>query len=87
MFKCNKCGQCCRNLRLNSLYAYLDDGTGCCKYLKGNECSIYYKRPVICNVDKCYELYFSNIMTLEEYYKKNMEACEILKNKKSLNKY
>ena len=77
MFKCNKCGQCCRNLRLNSLYAYL----------KGNECSIYDKRPVICNVDKCYELYFSNIMTLEEYYKKNMEACEMLKNKKSLNKY
>ena len=34
-----------------------------------------------------YELYFSNIMTLEEYYKKNMEACKILKNKKSLNKY
>lgn len=79
MFNCSKCGQCCRNLRLNKLYDSLDDGTGCCKYLKGNECSIYDERPLLCNVDKCYELYFSDVMTVEEYYKINFQACEMLK--------
>lgn len=79
MFNCDMCGECCRNLDKNELYAELDDGTGKCRYLVGNKCSIYEKRPVLCNIDKSYELYFSDAMTLEEYYKLNYEACEILK--------
>lgn len=81
MFECDKCGECCRSIGGNSLYADLDRGDGVCKYLEGNLCSIYDKRPTLCNVDLCYDLFFKNQMTKEEYYQRNMEVCLILKNK------
>jgi hypothetical protein len=34
---------------------------------------------MICRVDECYDLYFSEKMTKEEYYKKNYEMCSELK--------
>ncbi len=79
MFKCDKCGMCCKNIRKAELYKGLDDGTGKCKYLKGNLCSIYSNRPTFCRVDECYDLYFKDIMTKEEYYEQNYEACNSLK--------
>lgn len=51
MFKCDCCGACCRHLNLSALYAELDRGDGTCKYLSGNLCSIYEKRPLLCRVD------------------------------------
>ena len=57
----------------------LDRGDGVCKYLDGNLCSIYESRPDICNIEKGYELFFDGIMTKEEYYSLNMQACKILK--------
>lgn len=57
MFKCSACGECCRNLDKSPLYKDLDRGDGTCKYLVGNKCSIYDKRPLFCRVDKCYELF------------------------------
>ncbi|NMF07954.1 YkgJ family cysteine cluster protein [Clostridium beijerinckii] len=80
MFKCYKCGLCCCNIRNNILYKELDDGEGICiHYNKESKlCSIYNERPVICRVDEYYELYFRNLMTIEEYYKLNYEACEKL---------
>lgn len=79
MFKCDKCGICCRNLDKSSLYSDLDRGDGTCKYLKGNLCSIYDNRPLPCRVDECYDLYFKNIMSREEYYEKNYAFCKKLK--------
>ncbi len=78
-FVCDKCGMCCRNLRLSALYAELDDGTGVCKYLKGNLCSIYEKRPLLCRVDECYELFFKSTMSKDEFYKLNYNVCKHLK--------
>ena len=63
MFRCNKCGECCRNLQGISIYADLDRGDGICKYLKGNLCSIYNERPLLCRIDDCYE-HFSKRNTL-----------------------
>ncbi len=80
MFECDKCGCCCRNLDKSDIYAELNRGDGVCRYLEGNLCSIYDKRPLLCRVDECYEKYFSEYMTLEEYYKENKKMCEILKN-------
>ena len=82
MFKCDQCGLCCRSLKGNSLYADLDRGDGVCKYLKGNLCSIYEQRPLFCRVDDCYELFFKDQYTREEFYEKNYEICRYLKTKK-----
>lgn len=82
MFDCHKCGNCCKNLHLNSLYSDLDRGDNICKYFDEmkNLCSIYERRPLICNVDKMYESYFKNLMTLDEYYDKNKEGCKKINN-------
>jgi len=79
MFKCNKCGECCRNLDKSLLYNQLHDGDGICRYLEGNLCSIYETRPILCQVDKSYDLYFKELMTRQEYEKLNYEACKNLK--------
>ena len=79
MFKCDKCGKCCKNLDKSSVYAELHNGDGICKYLDGNLCSIYSTRPILCRVDESYELYFKNIMTRDKYEELNQEVCIILK--------
>lgn len=80
MFKCYKCGRCCRNLDKSSVYDEFHNGDGICRYLKGNLCSIYSTRPILCRVDESYELYFKSIMTREKYEKLNHEICILLKN-------
>lgn len=82
MFKCERCGCCCRNLDKSSIYASLDRGDGTCKYLKGNDCSIYQERPLLCRVDECYDKFFSHLMDKEDYYRMNKTACDNLKKSK-----
>ena len=79
-FGCNKCGVCCRMLRQNDLYKEYDCGDGVCKYLDGNLCSIYERRPDICNVDRMYDLHYSEICSRTEYYRLNEMACRRLRN-------
>lgn len=76
MFKCNKCGCCCRHLGKSELYKELDRGDGTCKYLQGNLCTIYTEKPLLCRIDECYEKFFKDQMTLEQYYKVNYEMCK-----------
>lgn len=80
MFICDQCGACCRNLDKSVVYATIDSGNGICKYLDGNLCSIYENRPLLCRIDESYEVYFKDVMTLDEYYRRNHEACSKLKN-------
>lgn len=84
MFKCDKCGECCRNLDKSEIYKSLDRGDGICKYLRGNLCSIYDFRPLLCRVDESYEKIFKNIMTKERYYKLNYSICKKLKKQEEL---
>lgn len=63
MFLCDKCGLCCRNLNLSEIYADLDRGDGTCKYLQGNLCSIYEKRPLKCRTMKAIMSTFSQFDT------------------------
>ena len=81
MFKCDCCGLCCMNLKKSDIYSDLDRGDGVCKYfdMETKLCSIYINRPDKCNVDKTYEVYFKNKISLEEYYQLNYEACSELK--------
>lgn len=82
MFKCDKCGLCCKSIAGIEIYADLDRGDGICKYFDEelNLCKIYEERPLLCNVDKSYESYFSLYMTREEYEAINYAACQQLKN-------
>ena len=79
MFECDMCGECCRNLDLSPVYAELHNGDGICKYLKGNICSIYDNRPLLCRVDESYDVYFSRMMDREEFYLENKKVCKQLK--------
>lgn len=79
MFKCDKCGECCRHLYKSELYRELDRGDGVCKYLVQNLCSIYDERPLLCRVDESYDAYFKSDMTKEEYYQLNYKGCKALK--------
>ena len=79
MFKCDKCGICCRNLHKSEVYREYHNGDGVCKFLKGNLCSIYNERPLICRVDESYEVFFAKDMSYEEYLNLNYRSCEILK--------
>ena len=82
MFLCDKCGLCCRNIDKVPQLKEFHNGDGICKFLTNNKCSIYESRPLICNIDKVYELFFSNLYTLEKFYKLNYQVCMILKKHK-----
>ena len=82
MFHCDKCGECCRNLHKSSIYDHLHDGNGICRYLYGNECSIYENRPLICRIDESYSAFFSEQMTYDEYLQLTYACCKILKNER-----
>ena len=83
MFKCAKCGECCRNLDKCEVYRDLDRGDGVCKYLEGKLCSVYAKRPLLCRVDDSYRL-FEKEYSKEEYYRLNYEACKKLQEEKEV---
>lgn len=80
MFKCDKCGECCRNLNKSPIYDELHDGDGICRYLIENLCSIYEERPLLCRVDECYEILFKDKLSYDEYVQLNYKYCEDLKN-------
>lgn len=73
------CGQCCRHLNLSNVYSDLDRGDGTCKFLVGNLCAIYDRRPLKCRIDESYELLFKAEMSKDYYYRLNHEVCKALK--------
>lgn len=79
MFKCDCCGECCRKLNYSELYKDLDRGDGICKYLVENKCSIYESRPLICRIDESYDMFFSDLMSKEDFYKLNQNVCTYFK--------
>lgn len=83
IFRCDQCGECCRNIGALEFLSDLDNGVGICKYLDGNKCSIYEERPIVCRVDECYELYYKGKCRREEFYEINYSICEMLKSRKN----
>lgn len=83
-FACDRCGCCCMQLDLSEIYHDLDRGDGVCKYFDTETklCSIYEKRPIKCNVDQMYHLFFEKKMTKEEFYEINHRACIELKRRR-----
>jgi Fe-S-cluster containining protein len=42
---------------------------------KDNLCSIYETRPLVCDVEKSYKVFFADKMSKEVYNKMNREIC------------
>ena len=84
-FECDRCGVCCKNIRLSEFYSEeLDRGDGVCIHLTAdNLCEIYSERPLFCNIDAYWEKFLAEEMTREEFYKINRAACALLKKKLS----
>lgn len=82
MFECDRCGECCRNLNKSPIYRELHSGDGICRYLKGNLCSIYSKRPLLCRVDESYDAIFKDKLSYEEYLQLNYRYCNELKKRR-----
>ena len=79
-FKCDQCGICCKLLKGIPQLAAFDRGDGVCIHLKNNLCSIYESRPDICNVEKMY-VFFKSQMTEEKYLSLMANSCRELKKK------
>lgn len=77
MYKCQKCGKCCRSIGGIEAYSLFDRGDGVCKNLdeETNMCKIYTNRPLICNIDKMYDYFFLKSISRSEYYELNYQAC------------
>ena len=78
MFDCDGCGMCCRSV--GHLKPFLDSVDGVCVKFdtNTNRCKIYATRPLICRVDDYWEANLQNIITKDEWYKANEDACKKL---------
>lgn len=81
IFPCDLCGLCCQNIGHIQELKNFDLGNGVCMHLdlKSKECKIYNDRPLICQVDAMYQLFYSTIMTKDRFYKLNQKVCNSLK--------
>jgi Fe-S-cluster containining protein len=81
MFKCDKCGLCCKKVGITEQYMYLDRGDGVCRHFNddSNLCTIYDDRPLICKVKESYEYLYKDQMTIEDFYALNYKACDFMK--------
>ncbi len=80
-FYCDSCGLCCKQIKHIKELGKFDRGDGVCVHLSSsNLCKIYDTRPDICNIEVMYEKVYKDIYSLDEFYKKNFEACLYLKN-------
>lgn len=77
-FVCGKCGKCCRHIDTVPELRELDSGNGVCVHLVNNLCEIYEGRPDVCNVERMYELVFSQLLSREQYYALSAQACRNL---------
>jgi len=75
IFPCVRCGLCCRHVKKVPGFDYLDRGDGVCRYLKNRQCDIYENRPVICNVQTMYDLYYRDKVDKEVFFRENIIAC------------
>lgn len=85
-FPCTRCGLCCQHIEsITALVAY-NLGNGCCQhYSHSNGCQIYEDRPDVCRIDKGYSLFFSDILSREEYYQCNATVCNQLQTQYAVN--
>ena len=77
MIDCSNCfAPCCRHV----IPELAIEGSTICRFLdqNTNRCTIYGKRPWICDTDYMYEHYYSKSMSRDEFDRLNSEACKSL---------
>lgn len=81
IYKCENCGECCKNWNPARYDRNIVDKNGVCKYLdiNTNLCTIYDTRPDFCRIDVWYEKSLKNKMSWEEYLRLNKLGCDILR--------
>lgn len=79
-FPCSQCGACCRHVNLSELTKHLDRGDGICHHydLDSRLCSIYERRPEICQIDTFYQKHLKEKLTWNEFVELNLIACKQL---------
>ena len=88
MFPCSGCGLCCQNIKnINELKEY-DLGNGICMHFdsKTNSCNIYDERPIICRVDKMFELKYNKQFNKDDFYIVNANVCNSLQEQYGIDK-
>ena len=78
VYKCEGCGECCKNWMPAKYDPSMVDEQGNCKYLdlNTNLCTQYDSRPDFCRIDKSYEIFYKDKMSFEEYLCKAKIGCE-----------
>lgn len=81
MYKCDCCGLCCMHVDNIGIDVGLNRGDGICFFFNESAglCDIYENRPIICNVDKFYDMFLQEVLPKDEYYRINEKSCEVLK--------
>ncbi len=76
-FPCNRCGACCKSIRLAPETAGFDRGDGVCRHYdeQGGRCGIYATRPAVCNIERLYEERFAAHHAWPVFVALNLEAC------------
>lgn len=90
-YECKQCGRCCQHLefvrkphKLKEPVRHLAKGfpfkvyNGVCEMFKDGKCSCYNSRPLLCNVEKMWEVYYSHLYTKEQWFQHNKLGCEVL---------
>lgn len=79
-FPCNQCGACCRHVNRANETQFLDRGDGICRHyqLDTRQCAIYETRPLICQVEKQYQLNYQQQYSWPAFIELNQMACRIL---------
>jgi len=79
MWECNGCGKCCESIKKILPDFALENGV--CRYLdiETKRCRIYFERPLICRVDKYYEMNLKYFMEKDQYYTQQQIMCELVK--------
>ncbi len=78
-FNCDRCGLCCRSIGGIPQLRQYDRGDGvCCHLTDANLCDMYESRPEVCNVEKMYSR-FASEMSMDEYLSMMEASCRCLK--------
>lgn len=86
-FSCDRCGLCCRSIGGIPQLKQYDRGDGvCCHLTDANLCDIYESRPEVCNVERMYSR-FESEMSMGEYISMTEASCNCLKKNFSRGKH
>ena len=88
MFPCTNCGLCCQHISTVEELKSFDLGNGICKYFNfvTKTCDIYETRPIICQVEKMFDIKYHQFFTKKAFYIENAMVCNSMQEQYNLDK-